>query len=406
MAIRSAAEWTRIGNRTARRIFLHRHELADPPVGSGKGADLVDLIARLGFVQVDSVNTVARAHDLILFSRRPAYRPRNLQRLIEQDRALFEHWTHDAAVIPMAFFPHWRLRFVRDAARLRARYKDWHGQEFQLRFDAILDHIRLHGPACAADVCGEEPRKGTGWWDWQPSKTALEYLWRSGVLAVSARDSFRKRYDLAERVFGDAHSAAPPDADESIDWLCNAAIDRLGFASPGEIAAFWDIVSVTEAKSWCARALASGDLERIDLECADGSLRQSLARPGLADAQPPAPPGRLRVLSPFDPAIRDRNRTERLFGFHYRIEMFVPEAKRQYGYYVFPLLEGDRLIGRIDMRARRNDGILHVSALWPEHGVSFGSGRKARLESELSRICRLAAVDRVVFADGWLRQTR
>lgn len=118
----------------------------------------------------------------------------------------------------------------------------------------------------------------------------------------------------------------------------------------------------------------------------------------------PAAPNRLRILSPFDPMLRDRNRTERLFGFHYRIEVFVPEARRRYGYYVFPVLEGDRLIGRLDARARRAEGVLHVAAFWPEPGLTTPKRRLERLDAELARLARLAGCDRVVHAPGWLRE--
>ena len=121
------------------------------------------------------------------------------------------------------------------------------------------------------------------------------------------------------------------------------------------------------------------------------------------ETEPPEPPGRIRVLSPFDPALRDRKRAERLFGFSYRIEVFVPAPKRKYGYYVFPLLEGGRLIGRIDMKAERDADALSVSGLWPEPGVRLSAGRMARLEAELERQRRLAGVGRVVFTDGWRR---
>ena len=113
--------------------------------------------------------------------------------------------------------------------------------------------------------------------------------------------------------------------------------------------------------------------------------------------------GKLLTLSPFDPALRDRARAERLFGFHYRIEVFVPAAKRVYGYYVFPLLEGDRLVGRIDMKAQRDSGTLAVTALWPERGVRWSPARIARLEAELDRVARFAGLERVEFVDGWLR---
>lgn len=395
----------RLSNRAARRLFLHKHALAEPPAGPGRGDDLLGLIRELGFVQLDSINTVARAHDLILFARRPAYRPKALKRLAERDRALFEHWTHDAAVIPTEFFPHWQLRFARDAERLRDRFARWQGPEYLDQFDAVLQRIRDHGPVSSAEVGAEEARSSGGWWDWHPSKTALEYLWRSGALSVTRRDAFRKVYDLTERVIPESHRAAAPDPEDTVDWACNAALDRLGFATSGEIAAFWDKLRPAEAKAWCDAALARGEIIEIEVEQADGAPRRCYARPDVETqaAVAPVPTGRLRVLSPFDPALRDRKRAERLFGFHYRIEIFVPEPKRRYGYYVFPLLEGDRLVGRVDMKADREADVLRVTALWPERGVGWGKARQARLESELARLTHLAGVSRVTFADGWLR---
>ncbi|MCB1313548.1 MAG: YcaQ family DNA glycosylase [Sedimentitalea sp.] len=396
-----------LGNRDARRLFLDRHALAEAPQGPARGADLLDLIRRLGFVQIDSINTLARAHDLILFSRRQRFRPADLKRLYEDDRALFEHWTHDAAMIPMAFYPHWHLRFRRDAERLKERWRSWQRNGFEARFEPVLRHIRDHGPVCSADL-GEGETKGSGgWWDWHPSKTALEYLWRSGALTVIGRDGFQKRYDLTERAI-EAHlhpGPASPDLEHSIDWFCTAALDRLGFATSGEIAAFWGCVTAPEARAWCAERQRRGEIVEIEVEGAEGGRRRAFARPDLLGtlAELPAPPGRMRVLSPFDPALRDRARAERLFGFHYRIEVFVPAAKRRYGYYVFPILEGDRLIGRIDMKAERGAGTLAVTALWPEPGLRWSAARTGRLEAELARLARFAGLGRVEFAPGWQR---
>ncbi|MCB1340013.1 MAG: YcaQ family DNA glycosylase [Pseudooceanicola sp.] len=392
----------RLDNRAARALFLDRHALAEAPSGPGKGDDLQALIERLGFVQLDSVNTVARAHDLILFARRPAYRPENLTKHYAKGQ-LFEHWTHDASVIPRAFYPHWQVRFARNEATLKERWKNWQGEAFHDHFDPVLTHIRDNGPVSAAEVGGDEKKGGGGWWDWHPSKAALEYLWHTGALTVVGRDAFRKRYDLTERVIEEGLRGRYPDPAETIDWCCNAALERLGFATSGEIAAFWATVTPQEAKDWCAAECAAGRLETIRVECAGGADRAVFARPGTADCDVPSVTNRLRVLSPFDPALRDRNRAEKLFGFHYRIEIFVPEAKRRYGYYVFPILEGDRLVGRIDMKAQRDEDVLRVTALWPERGVAWGSGRQARLEAELVRLCRLAGVSRVEFAGGWLR---
>ncbi|MDG1115681.1 MAG: crosslink repair DNA glycosylase YcaQ family protein, partial [Flavimaricola sp.] len=234
---------------------------------------------------------------------------------------------------------------------------------------------------------------------------ALEYLWRSGALTVVRREAFRKVYDLTERVIPPEYLNARPQPSETIDWACAAALDRLGFATSGEIAAFWALATPQEAHDWCTRALAEGRIEEVFIEGADGALRRSFARPGLSDAALaiPEPGNRVRLLSPFDPALRDRNRAERLFGFRYRIEIFVPAPQRVYGYYVFPLLEGSRLIGRIDMKADRAAGVLTVTALWPENGVSMGKGRQARVMAELERAARFAGCDSIAFASGWAR---
>ena len=157
-----------LDNANARRLFLHRHALIEPPSGPAKGAELLSLIHRLGFVQVDSINTVERAHHMILWSRRQSYRPRNLATLLEKDRALFEHWTHDASVIPAEFFPYWNLRFKRDAARIRARWADWHGSEFHAKIEDVRTHVRENGRCGSGDVGEDEKRGKGGWWEWQP----------------------------------------------------------------------------------------------------------------------------------------------------------------------------------------------------------------------------------------------
>jgi hypothetical protein len=396
-----------LSNTAARRIFLDRHALLETPQGLSRGADLLALIERLGFVQLDSINTVARAHDLILFARRQRYRPDDLRHLYERDKALFEHWTHDAAVIPLSYYPQWHMRRNRDAARLRGQWRSARRDGFEAQFQTVLDQIRTHGACGTSDVGKGEARGSGGWWDWHPSKTALEYLWRSGALHVVGREGFQKRYDLTERALDPqiwAANSAPTDA-ETIDWCCIGALDRLGFATSTQIAAFWGHVTAGEAKAWCADALDKGRIEQIEIEGADGTRRQCLARPGLAQdpaAHQPAPK-RLRVISPFDPALRDRKRAQFLFGFDYRIEVFVPEARRIFGYYVFPLLQNEQIVGRVDMKAFRGDDSLHIRALWPEHGTRWGKGRQAALEAELERVRHLAGVSRITFGDDWLR---
>ncbi len=391
-------------NPRARRLFLQRHALSEAPVGPASGQALLDLIDRIGFVQVDSINTVARAHEMILWSRRQTFRPPALKRLVERDRSLWEHWTHDASILPVRLHGVWQHRFQRDEMRLQANWKRWFREGYETQFDSILDRIAREGPVGTADVGEGEPRSRGGWWDWHPSKTALEWLWRTGKLAITRRDGFAKIYDLTERVIPEAHRVPLP-ADQVCDWACRSALGHLGFGTSGEIAAYWNAISPEAAKLWCRDALARGEIIEAEVEGAQGQRRKVFISPEILDEEPSEPTPRLRILSPFDPALRDRNRAEFLFGFYYRIEVFVPEPKRIWGYYVFPVLEGDRLVGRIDVKAFRDAGALRVRAFWPEVGVKLTKARLGKLEAELDRLARFASCERVEFADGWERET-
>src|SRR3989338_4809401 len=223
-------------NPAARRLFLHRHALAEAPTGPATGADLARLIDRIGFVQVDSINTVERAHHMILWSRRQSYRPAALKPLLERDRSLWEHWTHDASILPVHLHPLWQHRFARDAERLHKNWKSWFRDGYEAQFDTILRRIEADGPVTSTDVGQGETRGKGGWWDWHPSKTALEWLWRTGQLAISRRDGFQKVYDLTDRVIPTAHRLPAPDPETLIDWACSSALDNLGFADASELA--------------------------------------------------------------------------------------------------------------------------------------------------------------------------
>lgn len=388
-------------NKTARRAFLALQGLCEPPHRGQSKGDLLETVHRLGFVQVDSINTVARAHHMILFSRNATYRENHLKTLVEADRHLFENWTHDASIIPSQFFCFWRHRFAREEQRLQQRYEAWQGSPFLHECDGILERIARDGPVMTRDFGGDKP--STGWWDWHPSKTALEYLWRTGRLAIARRDGFQKVYDLAERVIPDDCHCAEVEHHDFVDWACRSALQRLGFATRGEIAAFWDLLKPDEVAAWLAEH--DDELETVLIETADGSKPRACLRfrdyPALLD-EAPEPPGRIRILSPFDPALRDRARAERLFGFHYRIEIFVPEPKRVYGYYVFPVLRGDRIVGRIDMKADRSADALTVRRFWPEKGVRLSKAFLTDLEAELDRMRRFAEVKGMAFEDGWV----
>jgi uncharacterized protein YcaQ len=373
----------RIANRDARRLWLDAQGLSEAPRG---GAGLPALIERLGFVQLDSIRAVARAHDHILWSRMQSYRPGMLDRLLA-DRAVFEHFTHDASVLPIGTYPHWTRQFRRRREKLDG--SAWWLKQLpgEAERAAIRDRVAAEGPLSSADFedLGERPQE---MWLRPAHKAALDYFWHAGELATHARVNFVKHYDLTERVIPEAARALEASDAAQIDWLCRGALERLGFASPGEIQRFWDAASPAEVKAWLARA----ETVPVEVEAADGRLVPALAPPDIEArlAKAPAPTGRLRILNPFDPAVRDRARLERLFGFDYRNEIFVPAAQRRWGYYVMPLLEGDRFVGRLEAKADRDADRLAASRLWLEPGTRWSGTRQARLEAELARLARLA----------------
>jgi len=388
-----------------RRLILNMQGLADVPNRRFVPGGLLDQITRMGFVQVDSIQTVARAHHMTLYSRNRTYRPKMLDRLLEKDRALFEHWTHDASIVPTAFYPMWRRKFARSAAAMRARYTRWHGPDFKEEIGPLIDLITEKGPVRARDLESPAARTSRGWWDWHAGKAALEFLWHTGELAITRREGFQKVYDLSRRVLPADAFGDMPDDDVFVNWACRTALDRLGFGTAGEIAGYWNLVNTKEATAWTKVHLGRDVIEAQVAGAGKRARPRTLfARADLeaAMADTVDSPTALRVLSPFDPLIRDRKRLQHLFGFDYRIEIFVPEEKRRYGYYVFPLLEGDRMIGRIDMTASRQKDVLNVRRLWLEPKVRFGAGRRRELESVLGRVARFADCRNVAYAADWL----
>ena len=392
-----------------RKLFMARQELSRPVRTRLDHSALLGMIRRLGFVQVDSINTVARAHHMILFSRNQTYQPKDLKRLLEKDRSLFEHWTHDAAIIPTEFYPYWRHRFERERTDLLEKWRKWRREGFEEAFEQVLSHVSDHGPTMSRDLGKGLKKPSGGWWEWHPEKTALEFLWRTGELAICRREGFQKVYNPSKRVIPEGHRKQKPKEPAFMNWACRSALERLGAATSGEIAAFWDLVSPEEATRWCAEKLSWGDLVEVAVESWDGGKpRMAYALTEIADTPGelldlPEPPDRVRVVSPFDPLIRDRKRCLRLFGFDYRIEVFVPAVKRQYGYYVFPLLQGARFIGRIDMKHIREKDALEVYGLWMEPGVRLTKGRKQALEAELDRHRRFVGASSVDFSDKVIR---
>lgn len=382
----------------AARLLLGAQGLLDPPDRRATVASVQALITRLGFVQMDTIQVLARAHDLTLFSRLDGYRPEHLRRLLEEKKTLFEGFTHDASAIPTAWFAHWKPRFLRDRARIAAH--TWWQQHFRGTEGAqvvadVKTRITHEGALKSSDF--EHPEKRGPWWGWKPQKAALDFLWRTGELAIARREGFQKVYDLTERVLPEPHAFPAPEPGAQLEWACATAAERLVVFTPRELAAFWEAVEAPEAQVWCAEAAQAGRLLPVRVAEADGSERPAFT---LADwearlAGLPEAPERTRLLCPFDPILRDRARALRRFGFDYRFEAFVPEPKRQYGYYVLPILEGERLVGRLDAKVHRGRGLLEVKGLWWEPGVKVTRARTRGLTEALARLAAFVGATEV-----------
>ncbi|MCH1482623.1 MAG: winged helix DNA-binding domain-containing protein [Alphaproteobacteria bacterium] len=377
-----------IGNSQLRQLWLAAHGLASVPSGT---VDVMSIIRRLGFLQIDTVRNVVRAQDHILWSRNHRYREDMVWDALRR-RELFEHFTHDASLIPMDVYPLWQRQFHRLGEK--AARAEWYQSGLaQAETEAIHARIKAEGPLSTHAF--DSARDSTEMWSRPPHKKALEQMWYAGVLGTAERRNFVKYYDLGARVFPPVPPDRP-DAKAAGAMLCDLAMDRMGIANAGEIRRFWEAVPPDEVRDW----IASRDLIAARVQAADGTWQDSWAVPDLtARLEGLLPPStRMRIINPFDPAIRDRKRLQRIFGFEYTNEMFVPQAKRKWGYYVYPLLEGDRFVGRLEAKADRDAGLLRVTGFWPETGVRWGQGRAARLSAELDRFARLAGVQALPFA--------
>jgi hypothetical protein len=390
-AVKGSPALPLLSAREAGRLLLGAQGLAADPARKASRAEVLALVRELGFVQIDSINVVERAHHLTLWSRLQGYRPAHLTHLLESRRALFEQWTHDAAAIPTEWFAHWKPRFARARERIRASawWRQQLGDDPEPVIRAVRERISREGPLRSQDFEHARPRKSAGWWDWKPQKAAMEYLWRTGELAVTRRDAFQKVFDLTERVLP-LHAPLPePSPEEHVEWACSTALARLGVATPRELAQFWSVIDPRDAQRWCDAAAQGGRAERVLVGARDGAepipafalpdWRQRLR--ALEDIPPCT-----RLLSPFDPVVRDRARALRYFGFDYRFEAFTPEADRRYGYYVMPILEGDRLVGRLDPKHHRDRGVLAIRRVFWEPGVKATRARVRALEEAAERL--------------------
>lgn len=360
-----------------------------------------EMVCRLGFVQIDSISAVERAQHHILFSRNQRFQTDDLKHALEVDRSLFEHWTHDAAILPVESYPYWKHCFHRqERYEIHPGYRRYFKPVTAHGSHDVMRRIEAEGPLKPRDFDRAKADWGVkGIPTPTLAKVTLEYLWRIGRLAVTRRDKREKVYDLSHRVIPGDHFAGEVTRDEFVDWACRQALMRLGAASPSGIAHFFDGVLTEEAAAWCDRQ-SGKDLSKVRVTHADGTSGGAVfALDTVLEAMShmSAPPKKLRLINPFDPLVHDRGRTRRVFGFDYAIEIWVPPARRKYGYYVLPILEGERFTGRIDVKVDRKHRKLTVPGLWWEKGIKPTKKRLADLDRELRLLGKFTGADEVEF---------
>jgi hypothetical protein len=345
--------------------------------------DVEDAIGRLGAVQLDSISTVDRAHRLTLSSRIGAYDEAELRALLASGR-VFEYWAHEACLLPVELWPHCRRAMEGGAHwRFHERAMLEHGD----LVEPVLERIRSEGPLGSRDF--EGAGSGADMWNWKPAKMVLEALWDNGVLVVAGRESFQRRYDLAERVIPPAILAAPtPDEDETLRTLALLAVRARGALTEPAIREHWRLKGGRARLHHHVLALVDEGLLR-EVHADDGGPPFYLDAEAELDGDP-APPV---LLCPFDNLLWDRPLLERLFGFRHVIEVYKREHERLYGYYVLPLLAGDRIVGRADLKADRGNGALHVRRFHREPGAR--GNIEAKLERAATRLARVLGLEEV-----------
>ena len=351
----------------ARLLLLEIQGLSHPPAHAATKADVLDIIRRMGALQIDTINVVARAPYFALFSRLGDYQPVWLDELLTEGH-LFEYWSHAACFLPIEDYPVY-------VHRIRTFANRYYSEEWVARnretIDLVMQRIRDNGAVRSADFERSDGKKGS-WWDWKVEKQALEYLHTTGELMIARREKFQRIYDLRDRILAGRDGADPLELEEAQDELAVRSVRVLGAAPARWVADYFRLPKQGMPKR-LERLAGAGRLERVSLE---GSGEPWYVHPENLSLLEYAMLGEITptystLLCPFDPLVWDRDRARGLFNFDYTIECYLPQGKRKYGYFSLPILCEGALIGRLDAKAYRKEGIFEVRSLYLEPGVTL-----------------------------------
>lgn len=373
----------------ARRIALAAQGFAGPkPRASVNAGHIRRMINRIGMLQLDSVNVLVRSHYLPLFSRLGPYPVSLLDEYAYKRRRMFEYWGHAASLIPVERYPLFRHRMER---RVHWGLQDW-ADEHPQYVEAVLAEVTENGPIAVGEL--PEPGQRTGsWWGWGEGKLALEYLFARGLITTAARQGFTRLYDTPERVLPARYLDGPPinKADAHREMLLLAA-RHLGIGTARDIADYYRH-PVPESKAVLRELAEAGALHPVEVK---GWREVGYLHP---EARIPRRVNARALLSPFDSLVWERARTERIFGFRYRIEIYTPRPKRIYGYYVLPFLLGEELVGRVDLSSDRKGGRLLVHAAHAEEGADH-EAVAGPLAEELRSMALWLGLETVALGEG------
>jgi uncharacterized protein YcaQ len=376
----------RLSSDAARALMLAAQGLDRRPRRRATKAGVLAAIRRMGALQIDTISVVNRSPYLVLWTRVGDFEPRWLDALLAEGK-IFEYWAHEACFLPVEDYPLFRNRML-DRTWMRWRYSHAVMEKHAADVERLLRHIREQGPVRSADF--ERPDKGGGgWWGWKPEKRILESLFTAGELMIARREGFQRIYDLRERVLPGWSDAALPSAGEAGRALALRAVRALGVAKAKWVADYFRM-GKKETPRMVRDLAAEGRLETVVVE---GWKEPGYVHPEHRALAESAAAGRVKpvlttLLSPFDPIVWDRARASELFGFDYRLECYTPAPKRVYGYFTLPILRRGALVGRLDPKAHRREGVFEVKALYLEAGVRVTQG----LVADVARAIRECAV--------------